>query len=57
MWPAGGRPTPAQTQEALAYDAVAQASCHRHVGLPGLGQNPAEGGQEEEVKEGRYQGA
>lgn len=57
MWPAGGRPTPAQTQEAFAYDAVAQASCHRHVGLPGLGQNPAEGGQEEEVKEGRYQGA
>lgn len=57
MWPAGGRPTPAETQEALAYDAVPEASRHRHVGLPGLRQDPAERGQEEEVEEGSNQGA
>lgn len=57
MWPAEGRPTPAETQEALAYDAVPEASRHRHVGLPGLRQNPAERGQEEEVEEGSNQGA
>lgn len=57
MWPAGGGPTPAQTQEALANDAVPEATRHGHVGLPGLRQNPAEGGQEEEMQEGRNQGA
>lgn len=52
-----GRPTPAQTQEPLADDAVPEASRHRHVGLPGLGQDPAEGGQEEEMEEGSDQSA
>ena len=40
-----------QTQEAFAYDAVAEPSCHRHVGLPRLRQNPAERRQEEEMQE------
>ena len=55
--PPAGRPTPAQAQEALADDAVPEASRHRHVGLPGLRQDPAEGGQEEEMQEGGNQGA
>lgn len=51
MWPVDWRPTPAETQETLAYDAVPEASRHRHVRLPRLRQNPAERGQEEEMKE------
>lgn len=49
--------TPAQAQEALADKAVPQAARHGHVGLPGLGQHPAEGRQEEKVQEGGHQRA
>ena len=55
--PAPLTPTPAETQEALAYDAVPQAARDRHVGLPRLRQHPAEGGQEEEVEERSHKGA
>lgn len=57
MWSVEPRPTPAQTQETLAYDAVPEAPRHRHVRLPRLRQNPAERGQEEEMKERCNQGA
>ena len=49
--------TPAQAQEALADEAVPEAARHGHVGLPGLGEHPAEGRQEEEVQEGGHQRA
>lgn len=34
--------TPAQTQKALADEPGPDLSGHRHVGLPGLGEHPAE---------------
>lgn len=46
-----GALTPAQAQEALADDAVAQATSYGHVGLPSFCQHPAEGGEEKEVQE------
>lgn len=49
--------TPAEAQEALADDAVAQAASDGHVGLPGFRQHPAEGREEEEVQESGHQGA
>lgn len=44
--------TPAQTQKALADEPGPDLSCHRHVGLPGLREDPAERCQEEEVQKG-----
>lgn len=44
--------TPAQAQEALADDAVAQTTSDSHVGLPSFCQHPAERGEEKEVQEG-----
>lgn len=41
--------TPAQTQKALADESGPNLSCHCHVGLPGLCEDPAEGCEEEEV--------
>lgn len=35
-------PTPAQTQKALADEPAPNFSRHRHVGLPGLCEDPAE---------------
>lgn len=49
--------TPAQAEEAFADEAVPEAACHGHVGLPGLGEHPAEGRQEEEMQEGGHQRA
>lgn len=49
--------TPAQAQETLADDAVAQTTSHGHIRLPCLCQNPAERGQEKEMEEGCHQGA
>ena len=49
--------TPAQTQEAFAYEAGSDLPGHRHVGLPRLGQDPAERRQEEEVEACRSHGA
>lgn len=55
--PAPAPLTPAQAKETLADEAVPEAAGHGHVGLPGLGEHPAEGGQEEEVEEGSHQRA
>lgn len=49
--------TPAEAQEALADDAVAQTTSDSHVGLPSFCQHPAEGGEEEEVQESSHQSA
>ena len=49
--------TPAQAQEALADDAVAQTTSDSHVGLPSFCQHPAERGEEEEVEQGSYKSA
>lgn len=49
--------TPAEAQEALADDAVAQTTSDSHVGLPSFRQHPAERGEEEEVQEGGHQSA
>lgn len=46
-------PTPAQAQKALSDEPGANLPRHRHVGLPGLGEDPAEGRQEEKVQKGR----
>lgn len=51
------RQTPAQAQEALTDDAVAQTTSDSHIRLPRLCQNPAERGEEEEMEEGCHQGA
>lgn len=45
--------TPSQAQEALPYEPRPNLPGHRHVGLPSLREDPAEGRQEEEVQEGR----
>lgn len=55
--PAPAPLTPAQAEETLADEAVPEAAGHGHVGLPGLGEHPAEGGQEEEVEESSHQSA
>lgn len=44
-------PTPAQAQEAFAYEACPHLANHSQVRLPRLCQYPAEGCQEEEMKE------
>lgn len=44
--------TPAQTQKALADESGPNLSRYRHVGLPGLCEDPAERREEEEVQEG-----
>lgn len=44
--------TPAQTQKALPDESSPNLSCHCHVGLPGLCEDPAERCQEEEVQKG-----
>lgn len=49
--------TPAQAQEALANDAVAQTTSDSHVGLPSFCQDPAERGEEKEVEQGSYKSA
>lgn len=49
--------TPAQTQKALADESGPDLSCHCHVGLPGLCEDPAERCQKEEVQEGCRHGA
>lgn len=49
----GRAPTPAQAQKALSDEPGANLPRHRHVGLPGLGEDPAEGRQEEKVQKGR----
>lgn len=49
--------TPAEAQEALADDAVAQTTSDSHVGLPSFRQHPAERGEEEEVQESGHQSA
>lgn len=46
-------PTPAQAQKALSDQPSANLPRHRHVGLPGLSEDPAEGRQEEKVQKGR----
>lgn len=46
-------PTPAQAQKAFPDQPSANLPRHRHVGLPGLGEDPAEGCQEEKVQKGR----
>lgn len=45
-------PTPAQTQKTLADEPGPNLSRHRHVGLPGLCEDPAEWCQEEKVQKG-----
>lgn len=52
-----GALTPAQAQEALADDAVAQTTSDSHVGLPSFCQHPAERGEEKEVQESSYESA
>lgn len=52
-----GALTPAQAQEALADDAVAQTTGDSHVGLPRFCQHPAERGEEKEVQESGYESA
>lgn len=49
--------TPAQAEKALADEPAPEAASDGHVGLPGLGEHPAERGQEEEVQEGSHQRA
>lgn len=49
--------TPSQAEEALPDQACPDPADHRQVGLPGLRQHPAEGGEEEEVEEGGRHGA
>lgn len=46
------RLTPAQTQKAFADEPGPNLSCHCHVGLPSLCEDPAERCQEEEVQKG-----
>lgn len=51
------RLTPAQAEEALPNEAGAHASDDSQVGLPGLSEHPAKGGEEEKVQEGSRHGA
>lgn len=56
-WPLPVPLTPSQAQEALADKARADAADDRQVGLPGLGEHPAEGGEEEKMKKCRSHSA